>query len=352
MTYAQRVIDLGAPEFFRPVPPVALRHPNQRWLLVSGLQKAIRFGLVDDAALMAAGLLELAPSYLRNRLPIIAMEDIGPANLPLVQAIVSLPRRGRACGEQIVGVVAAMAESPKSRLATEMEVSTAYVSGALRRADLHLDEVLAHLRDDPSVATIQNAALLMTELANAGGFDRLFAAMAMEEDDRRSVSNAVRFKNMAAIMAAAIVLVRVRPDVYAAGGGGVRVPVPAAKIGDVLAAAADKYTVVGKRAFAYALKAIPAYGEFLHEARVPRERWMMPRSHRSGPGCGNADGRDAGSTSTRANVPTMSCGRKRYCLRAGTVSPSAGGDAIYGCLQSSAAVRGKLRDQQSVDRRA
>lgn len=55
-----------------------------RWINASCLQKAIRRNHAQHALMAAGHLLTIAPEYLVRRLAVIAVEDIGIANLPLV----------------------------------------------------------------------------------------------------------------------------------------------------------------------------------------------------------------------------------------------------------------------------
>ena len=57
---------------------------EDKWLLVSCLQKSVRKGFVDLAIDYASKLYDLERSYLVYRLSIIAVEDVGLGNLSLV----------------------------------------------------------------------------------------------------------------------------------------------------------------------------------------------------------------------------------------------------------------------------
>lgn len=58
---------------------------NYKWLIVSGLQKSIRMGLTDEALSCAMYLTQTDKSYLQYRLGIILTEDVGVANMDLVE---------------------------------------------------------------------------------------------------------------------------------------------------------------------------------------------------------------------------------------------------------------------------
>ena len=65
-----------------------LGSPNHKWRVTSAMQKAIRRGNVDTALEMANALHGFDWEYIWRRLPIIALEDIGVADIPLVCAII------------------------------------------------------------------------------------------------------------------------------------------------------------------------------------------------------------------------------------------------------------------------
>lgn len=78
---------------FRDVAPVCLRpQPGEKWLASSALQKAIRRGNREIAALAAETLLAVAPDYVWRRLPTICLEDIGLANRLLCAAALEASR--------------------------------------------------------------------------------------------------------------------------------------------------------------------------------------------------------------------------------------------------------------------
>src|SRR5690349_15658793 len=58
-----------------------LKEPARKWRVSSAWQKAIRRGNVEVAIRMAEGLYSLDPPYAWRRINVIALEDIGVANL-------------------------------------------------------------------------------------------------------------------------------------------------------------------------------------------------------------------------------------------------------------------------------
>ncbi len=65
-----------------------IKNEQHKWRAASALQKAIRRGHVETALRMANGLHGLDWEYVWRRMAVIALEDIGVADIPLVAAIV------------------------------------------------------------------------------------------------------------------------------------------------------------------------------------------------------------------------------------------------------------------------
>lgn len=61
--------------FYMPAEVAHGSDPNNKWRTVSSLQKAIRFGLVDDAQLAVSAAFDMDKSYVTRRLGVIAVED-------------------------------------------------------------------------------------------------------------------------------------------------------------------------------------------------------------------------------------------------------------------------------------
>ena len=98
---------------------VARIRTTDKWLLSSALQKLIRRGHADTAVAVALRLHDVDPAYLQRRLPVIAAEDVGVADMPACFDVVTLctsarwwrtdPRR------TIQYAVTALAQAAKSR---------------------------------------------------------------------------------------------------------------------------------------------------------------------------------------------------------------------------------------------
>lgn len=94
-----------------------------KWVLSSALQKLIRRGKVNQAILVALKIQDVDAGYLRRRLPVIALEDIGIGDLSAcarVTAACSDLRPWRdAADETIASLVALLARAVKSRAACD-----------------------------------------------------------------------------------------------------------------------------------------------------------------------------------------------------------------------------------------
>lgn len=94
-----------------------------KWLLSSALQKLIRRGMVAKAVVAAVKLHQVDPLYLRRRMPIIALEDIGVGDLTVCQEVLSLCSSSQWWADGAVKTVTflatSMAHAIKSRAACD-----------------------------------------------------------------------------------------------------------------------------------------------------------------------------------------------------------------------------------------
>lgn len=88
----QSLVD-GISEFHADFDETELSSVSDKWLLASNLQKAIRRGLSACAMSTAARLIDVDPGYLWRRLPVIAFEDIGLANVNACKSALAIFRR-------------------------------------------------------------------------------------------------------------------------------------------------------------------------------------------------------------------------------------------------------------------
>ena len=72
---------------------VSLKDPNSKWKVSSALQKSIRRGLVERASYYAQSLINGGQSdYFWRRIPVVALEDVGPGDLDLCAFTLALAR--------------------------------------------------------------------------------------------------------------------------------------------------------------------------------------------------------------------------------------------------------------------
>lgn len=107
-------------------------NPQNKWLLVSCLQKSVRKGFTDLVEKYTEELFDLDRSYLAYRLSIMAIEDVGIANIPLVkdflQTEIKKSNIDQLGGKNyIVGVAKDLSNSIKDRSACDLiGISTMY----------------------------------------------------------------------------------------------------------------------------------------------------------------------------------------------------------------------------------
>jgi MgsA AAA+ ATPase C terminal len=107
-------------ECAEPVRPQAITPPDQKWLVSSAMQKSIRRGGVDAAVRYALALHALDPRNFWHRLQVIALEDIGLANLLHAAMVIEGARSARfrqQLGElrALAACVTVLASSVKNR---------------------------------------------------------------------------------------------------------------------------------------------------------------------------------------------------------------------------------------------
>lgn len=106
---------------------------DKKWLAASCLQKSIRSGLTDLAIGYTDRLYDIERSYLLYRLSIIAVEDIGIANIPLINNFLSteikkdnIEKNGGK--DYVLQTVSEMCESKKDRTAADMSHLASFIS--------------------------------------------------------------------------------------------------------------------------------------------------------------------------------------------------------------------------------
>ena len=144
------------------------RLPREKWLLASQLQKAIRRGLSDFAYATASILCEVDRRYVVRRLPVIAYEDIGVANPPLLALVKHALRAAPSilssqdAADLVGGIASVLAASPKSRTACDI---ASLVAVHLSSADI--GKRISTLRQDAIAETAANRDAPLIERAIA-----------------------------------------------------------------------------------------------------------------------------------------------------------------------------------------
>lgn len=100
-------------------------HYEHKWILISCLQKAIRKGLVSEAVSYGEELWDIDRNYLIYRLSIIAIEDIGIANIDLVHEFIKTEIKKKNIEElggkdYILGLIKKFSLSIKDRSACDL----------------------------------------------------------------------------------------------------------------------------------------------------------------------------------------------------------------------------------------
>ena len=153
---------------------------RDRWQHTSCLQKAIRRNLPDLAVPSARFLWGWNPRYLMRRMAVIAFEDVGLANIDLLERYLTtahpILKEGQFSGgdrEKVVGFVRAFCASPKSRYLTRIGATVHYHPGYKTiTAESHnaiLTDKTANALQETDVLKVQALALTCPpkELADA-----------------------------------------------------------------------------------------------------------------------------------------------------------------------------------------
>lgn len=119
-------------------------------VMKSALQKYIRRGMLDKALMAAAELFRMAEvggeagqTSVINRLAVIAVEDIGPANIPLVTAVLEELNKDIRDPAVVFGITQALCQSEKTRLPSHLRYVYGTEAGqkeAIKRG-LQVDDV-------------------------------------------------------------------------------------------------------------------------------------------------------------------------------------------------------------------
>lgn len=128
-----------------------------RYVLTSNLHKAVRFGLVAQAAATAAALFRCDPTYFYRRLPVIALEDVGLGNLSACLEVLvwcrNLPLRRKFQGMGLAAYLGArLAATTKCRSACDLLCLTETQQGLNA-----LDQQMAALSVSDAIDAVSDA---------------------------------------------------------------------------------------------------------------------------------------------------------------------------------------------------
>jgi hypothetical protein len=158
----------------KPIVPRALVHPDNKWLVRSGLQKAIRRGDVETALKCAGYLYNDDPTYLWRSLAIITIEDISIGNPELVWQVVAFSKNKKvrmSLGDLTLTahVIEEACKSPKSRICCELSVSVDYSTEGIvqynRYSQMSTEELVGWALEGNGTETLEERYLAICTLA-------------------------------------------------------------------------------------------------------------------------------------------------------------------------------------------
>ena len=266
-----------------PSPEIVDALPRDRWLLTSLLQKAIRRGRVDYAVAAADRLVVLEPDYVAGRLPVIAYEDIGVADVPALLwtklAAAAIPVQSVAERRKIATAIAGrLADSPKSRTVCDILCLTDCSMGASQYADELRPVRLAELINAGTDATqplIKRAVAWRFILTLSAGGRR----PSISVDGRKAaLSTAAEAMQLPARVVTAIHVGTGTHNLHAAlalayevvhAASGVRIKRRSSRVservaGGLMLCALDMYTRAGRTAYRRVLSLVPRLRDMLH----------------------------------------------------------------------------------------
>jgi MgsA AAA+ ATPase C terminal len=259
--------------------------PRDRWILTSLLQKAIRRGRVDYAVAAADTLVALEPDYVASRLPVIAYEDIGVADLPSLlwtkQVAATISAQTEVERRKVATAVAGrLADSPKSRTACDIMCLTDCSTEAKHYADELSRRGLAEWIDTATASTqplIRRAVAWRFILGlSAGGKRPNISAGSGRKSALATVAEATQLPTelIAAIHAGTgthnlhTALVLAYELVYSTPNAAIKrrnmLPVAGRVAGGVMLCALDMYTRAGRTAYRRVLASAPRLMAMLH----------------------------------------------------------------------------------------
>jgi hypothetical protein len=258
-----------------PIPDVTLTK-DATYPGMSSLQKADRFGLPDHAAQMAAGLVRLNEWHAVRRLGVIAVEDIGPADIETVVRVLIASSdkelRQELGRERVTAYLAdRMARSTKSTLASDLWLSLEPKPAAERAQYVrrHATEDLVNIASNPEMPWLERACSLRALRLNStdadakvdwAPFNLALDAMQLSPVERLAV-DLCKSPNVATglgeFLALAIDLMRVVPPFIEQHQPNLQM------VEEVLSASLDWHCAEGRKSFGHYRKSCAPIREFL-----------------------------------------------------------------------------------------
>ena len=269
-----------------PAPRVNISGSSAKWIAMSGVQKCIRRGDAGGAWDMAWNLLQIDPPRLFKRMNVIACEEVGVLNIPLLNELYDVGGKLRWMKDNgglefwAHRFVTEMANSPKDRTANELVVIACQPPNVPERIELggYSDEVLSKIAGSSEEAWERRAMAtwylagtfrVSNMLPRPGSMEKVIGAFGDVPIEVLDI--AVKMKKRC-YEAQPIFLPLAWLALHGSGYEMVEEEaLPMEMCGLVPSMALDKHTQPGKMACAYFRKACPGLEELMESTGVGRQ---------------------------------------------------------------------------------
>ncbi len=249
-----------------------------KWLLSSAMQKFIRRGMAVQSIAAAIRLHLIDPAYLRRRLPVVALEEVGPASLQVCSDVLHVCRSSawwvNGALETVVSLVGALAEATKSRSACDLYcLVESHPSSLVTRQLLSLETaaVLIDVAVDSSRPNLDRAIALQLLASRSKNpqfvsecLDRVSTAVGVPAEFQWLVGCNSKTAGLAAMLPIAFNVSR------ESSVGTIReFPHAMSTIGGIPLCAVDKHTRVGKTSLSIFYRSSKLLQDFLQVHGTP-----------------------------------------------------------------------------------